>query len=137
MHQSVEEESVKRTVILILANGETVIGNVSKETSGYVELLSPFKILSMFNQAGNMNISIMKWDMTIDFEFPVRVFKTTIVACGKPNDTIIEYYRELLENKFDGSEDIDSSEETSLENDMEQIEARLRELMKSKKDILH
>ena len=134
MHQPVEEENTDRTMILKLSNGETVIGTVSKETQGYVELVYPFKLLSLFNPSGNMNLSIMKWDMTIDFDFPVRVFKATIVACGKPNDKIVEYYREVLEKGFDASEE---TEESSLENDMEQIEARLKELMKTKKDTLH
>ncbi len=132
MHQPVEEEHTDRTLILKLSNGETVIGTVSKETQGYVELTYPFRLMSMINQSGNMNLSIMKWDMTIDFDFPVRVFKSTIVACGKPNDKIVEYYREVVENGFDASE-----EEETAESNLEEIEEKIKEIMKSSKGNLH
>lgn len=132
MHQLVEEHSENRLMIMKLTNGETIIGNVSKETQGYVEVSLPFKLITFFNQRGNMNLSIIKWDFTIDFDYPVRIFKPTIVACGKPNDQMIQSYRELIENGFDTNGESEE-EETTTEQDLESIEEKIAEVMKQLK----
>jgi len=127
MHQPVEEET-NRTLILKLSNGETVIGNVSKETPSYVELTNPFRIM-MIPNGMHMSLTILRWDMTIDFDYPVRVFKNTIVACGKPNETMMMNYNEVVSNGFDTSE----PEEESTEKDLEMIEEKIGELVKEAK----
>ena len=127
MHQPVEEET-NRTLILKLSNGETVIGNVSKETPSYVELTNPFRIM-MIPNGMHMSLTILRWDMTIDFDYPVRVFKNTIVACGKPNETMMMNYNEVVSNGFDTSE----PEEESTEKDLETIEEKIGELVKEAK----
>jgi len=127
MHQPVEEET-NRTLILKLSNGETVIGNVSKETPSYVELTNPFRIM-MIPNGMHMSLTILRWDMTIDFDYPVRVFKNTIVACGKPNETMMLNYNEVVSNGFDTSE----PEEESTEKDLETIEEKIGELVKEAK----
>jgi hypothetical protein len=128
MHQPVEEEP-SRTLILKLSNGETVIGNVSKETPSYVELTNPFRIM-MIPNGMHMSLTILRWDMTIDFDYPVRVFKSTIVACGKPNETMMMNYNEVVSNGFDSNE---SEEEESTEKDLETIEEKINELVKKAK----
>jgi hypothetical protein len=127
MHQPVEEET-NRTLILKLSNGETVIGNVSKETPSYVELTNPFRIM-MIPNGMHMSLTILRWDMTIDFDYPVRVFKNTIVACGKPNETMMMNYNEVVSNGFDTSE----PEEESTEKNLETIEEKIGELVKEAK----
>lgn len=126
MHQPAEEQSENRLMIIKLANGETIIGSISKESQGYVEVTLPFKLLTLYNQRGNMNLSIIKWDFTIDFDYPVRIFKSTIVACGKPNDQMVQTYREVIENGFDTNDE----EETTTEQDLESIEEKIAEVMK-------
>lgn len=133
MHQPNEESDVSRILVVKLSNGETVVGTVTKETSGYIELTDPYKLVMMLNKSGNMNLTIMKWDMTIDFDYPVRVFKNTIVACGKPNDKMVETYREIVENGFDVSEEGDGS----LEDDLDTIESKLKEILKNSKGTIH
>lgn len=136
MHQPLEEQMKDRLMIVKLANGETVIGNVQKETQGYIEIILPFKLATFINQRGNINLTIIKWDITIDFDYPVRVFKSTIVACGKPNDQIIKTYKELVEGGFDTN--MQESEETSTESDLETLEEKILQLMiQSKNQKLH
>jgi hypothetical protein len=129
MHQPVEEETINRTLILKLSNGETVIGDVTKETPNYVELSNPFRIM-MIPNGMHMSLTILRWDMTIDFDYPVRVFKSTIVACGKPNETMMMNYNEVVSNGFDSNE---SEEEESTEKDLETIEDKINELVKQAK----
>ena len=129
MHQPVEEEPENRALILKLSNGETVIGTVTKETQGFVELTNPFRIMIIPNGM-HMSLTILRWDMTIDFNYPVRVFKNTIVACGKPNETMMMNYNEVVSNGFDSNE---SEEEESTEKDLESIEEKINELVKQAK----
>lgn len=129
MHQPVEEETPDRALILKLSNGETVIGNVTKETPSYVELTNPFRIM-MIPNGMHMSLTILRWDMTIDFDYPVRVFKSTIVACGKPNETMMMNYNEVVSNGFDSNE---SEDEESTEKDLETIEEKINELVKQAK----
>lgn len=133
MHQPVEEEN--RTLILKLSSGETVVATVSKETQGYVEVMNPFRVMLIPNGNG-MSLTILRWDMTIDFDYPVRIFKNTIVACGKPNEAMQSNYNEIVANGFDTSEE--EEEESSTENDLEKIEEKVKELLKqSKSSKLH
>lgn len=131
MHQPIEEQQENRLMVIKLANGETVIGNVSRETQGYIELSMPFKLMTFLNQRGNINLSIIKWDVTIDFDYPVRVFKNTIVACGKPTDHMVQSYKEVIEGGFDT--DMEESEETTTEQDLETIEEKVAALIKQAK----
>lgn len=127
MHQPAEEES--RTLILKLSNGETVVATVTKETQGYVEVMNPFRVMLIPN-GHSMSLTILRWDMTIDFDYPVRIFKNTIVACGKPNETMQTNYNEIVANGFDTNEE---EEESSTENDLEKIEEKVKELLKQAK----
>lgn len=130
MHQPVESiANDDRLMIIKLANGETVIGNVERETQGYVEIKTPFKLIMFFNQRGNINLSIVKWDLTIDMDYPVRVFKNTIVACGKPTEQMVKNYREVVEGGFD----TDMEDESTTEQDLETIEEKVAELLKQTK----
>ena len=126
MHQPAVEET-GRVLILKLTNGETVVGTVAKETQGYIELTNPFRLL-MIPNGRTMGLTIIRWDMTIDFDYPVRVFKNTIVACGKPNDIMLSTYNEVVSHGFDTSE-----EESSAESDLQEIEDKIGELVKEAK----
>lgn len=126
MHQPPEEE-VGRVLVLKLANGETVVGTVAKESQGYIELSNPFRLMMVPN-GSTMSLTILRWDMTIDFDYPVRVFKNTIVACGKPNDHMLSTYTEVVTHGFDTNETEDEDESS-----VEEVEDRLKEILKTSK----
>jgi hypothetical protein len=127
-----EEVDGGRVLILKLSSGETVVGSVVKETQGYIELSNPFKLLMVYNGA-SMNLTIIRWDMAIDFNYPVRVFKNTIVACAKPKDEMVAAYTEVVVSDADTSE-----EESSTENDLQTIQDEVSDLiMQAKRSKLH
>lgn len=126
MHQPHEEE-VGRVLVLKLANGETVVGTVAKESQGYIELSNPFRLV-MIPNGSTMSLTILRWDMTIDFDYPVRVFKSTIVACGKPNDHMLTTYTEVVTHGFDTNET-----EDEVESSDQEAEDRLKEMVKNSK----
>jgi hypothetical protein len=79
--QQQKENTDKVCKVLKLSNGETIIGNISKETVSYIDVEIPLKILIMVNpQENKMNMSVLKWDPGFDYKYPVRVYKTSIVA---------------------------------------------------------
>lgn len=130
MHQPVEEIKESRLMIVKLANGETVMGQVERETQGYIEMKMPLKLVTFFNQKGNLTLSVLKWDVSIDFDYPVRIFKSTIVACGKPNENMTNNYNEIMTSGFTPDE-----EETSTEQDLETIEEKIAALMNQTKGV--
>jgi hypothetical protein len=97
-----EERSITPNItickVLKLSNGETIIGNIIKETVSYIDVNKPLKILIMIRpELSQMNMSITNWDPTIDYALPIRVYKNSIVACAEPNQMIIKNYHEILE----------------------------------------
>lgn len=131
MHQPVEEIQENRLMIVKLANGETVVGQIERETQGYIEMKMPLKLVTFFNQRGNLTLSVLKWDVSIDFDYPVRIFKSTIVACGKPNDNMTKNYNDIMTSGFTPDEE----EETSTEQDLETIEEKIAALMNQTKGV--
>lgn len=127
MHQPIENQDTV-SLILKLANGETIIGIVEKETPTHIELRKPFRLVTIMTQEGNLSLTIMKWDITMDFNYPVRLFKTTIVACAKPNELMQKNYDGILLNGFDSSEDEEEKDTVSLD------EEALDKIMKELKD---
>lgn len=133
MHQPVEAQSniEERIVVLKLANCETMVATVFKETNGYIEVMQPFRIIVAPTQSGSISLSLFKWDFTTDEDYPVRLFKTTIVSCSKPNAMMLGYYRDAIlssENEEYGAE------EKTAEENLEEIEKRMIEILKEAKD---
>lgn len=127
MHQPTEnQDSV--ALILKLANGETIIGTVEKETPTHIEIRKPFRLVTIMNQEGNLSLTIMKWDITMDFNYPVRLFKTTIVACAKPNAEMLKGYEDILKNGFNSSDD---DEDDTVSIDEEAMDKIMKELKDS------
>jgi hypothetical protein len=88
--------------ILKLSNGETIMGNISKETQSYIDVEMPLKILVMVNpQQSKMHMSVLKWDPGFDYKYPVRVYKTSIVACAEPTEMMLKNYGELIVEKVE------------------------------------
>ena len=105
--------------VLKLSNGETIIGNITKETVSYIDVNRPLKILIMVRQdMSAINMSVMRWDPTFDYTLPIRVYKNSIVACAEPNELMVRNYNEVLEQADKPEED--QSDETTESGDMMQ-----------------
>jgi len=63
-----------------------------------------------------MNMSVLKWDPGFDYKYPVRVYKTSIVACAEPTELMMKNYGELIVDKST-REEIEEDEITEV-NDM-------------------
>lgn len=133
MHQPVENSSSieERIVIMKLANCETVIGTVFNETNGFIEMMQPFRVMVTPTQTGNISLSLFKWDFTSDENYPVRLFKMSIVSCSKPNEMMLGYYRDAILSSE--NDEYEESEKTAEEN-LEEIEKKMMEILKEAKD---
>jgi len=120
MHQ--EEQNIDKVCkVLKLSNGETIIGNVSKETPSYIDVEMPLKILLMIHpQESRMNMSVMKWDPGFDYKYPVRVYKNSIVACAEPTELMVKNYAELIIENSSRKEN-DEDEITELNDIMTEL----------------
>lgn len=118
MHEE-KQNSDKVCKVLKLSNGETIIGNISKETPSYIDVDMPLKILFMIHPDGvKMNLSVLKWDPTIDYNYPVRVYKTSIVACAEPNNMMMNNYNEILTENDSKEDDQKEDDEITELNDV-------------------
>ena len=105
--------------VIKLSNGETIIGNITKETVSYIDVNMPLKILIMVRpDLSTMNMSVMKWDPTFDYALPIRVYKNSIVACAEPNEMMVKNYNEVLEQATKPEEE--QGDEITEVNDMMQ-----------------
>jgi hypothetical protein len=116
-----------------LSNGETIIANVQKETTSYIEIENPLKFIMYMSNSGKLSISILKWDPTFSNQYPVRIYKTSIVACAEPTLDIIKNYDEIIGNghHLDSNIEEGDEEETSKEDSLEVL------LKSHKSDIIH
>jgi hypothetical protein len=120
MHQ--EQQDTKICKVLKLSNGETIIGNISKETPSYIDVETPLKILIMVHpQESRMNMSVLKWDPSFDYKFPIRVYKTSIVCCAEPTELMLKNYGELVTEPSVKEEEIEEDEITELNDIMSEL----------------
>jgi hypothetical protein len=111
-----------------LSNGETIIANVKKETVSYIEIDDPLKFVMYMTNSGKLSITILKWDPTFNTQYPVRIYKTSIVACAEPTSDIIKNYDEIIDSGLHLEERIEEGTE----------EETLKSLLKThKSDIIH
>ena len=112
--------------VLKLSNGETIIGNITKETVSYIDVNRPLKILIMVRQdMSAINMSVMRWDPTFDYTLPIRVYKNSIVACAEPNELMVRNYNEVLDQANKPEED-QSDETTEVGDMMQEILRRVK-----------
>lgn len=135
MHQPQEEkEKLSICKILKLSNGETIIGNITTETVSYIDVNMPFKVVLIPQPEQNrLNLSVLKWDPTFDYNLPVRVYKTSIVACAEPTDMMMKNYSELLvgiknEELKEEKDDVQTNEVFS------ELEDMMKEILKRSKN---
>ncbi len=111
--------------VLKLSNGETIIGNITKETVSYIDVNKPLKIMIMVRQdMSAMNMSVMKWDPTFDYGVPIRVYKNSIVACAEPSKMMMKSYNEVLDQGNNPEEE---------ENEIMESSDLMQELLKKVK----
>jgi hypothetical protein len=118
--------------VLKLSSGETVIGNITEESRGYVEVHRPLKVVLHPTPTGNMAVALMKWDPVADFDLPSRIFKQSIVSVSEPSDEFKENYIEIYDkySKKDFEVEVPEKEDDTSEN-LSKIEEMLKEMMQS------
>lgn len=120
--------------VLKLSNGETIIGNVVRETVSYIEIENPLKFMTYMTNSGRMSISIMKWDPTFDTSTGVRIYKTSLVACADPSPDILQNYNEIIQDGLH----LDNLEVDTPEEESSNVDSLIDTLLKTyKSDIIH
>ena len=112
--------------VLKLLTGETIICSIAQETKTYIDVEKPIKILVAPVGKDSFNVMLVKWDPTVDFSLPVRVFKQSIVSVAEPNNDFRESYMEVY-NKYDVKE-FDSKERDEIDDLSDELE-RLVEML--------
>ena len=138
MHQQEEEHPDKSDQIckvFKLSNGETIICIVTKETPSYIEVEVPFRLNMMYTPHGTVNLAIMKWDHTINYDQPIRVYKNSIVAVADPDVDMYRNYTGMI-NATPG-EAVDDDDETPETGNTEIDKVMTNLLHNFKSDKMH
>ena len=114
--------------VLKLLTGETIICSIAQETKTYIDVEKPIKILVAPVGKDSFNVMLVKWDPTVDFSLPVRVFKQSIVSVAEPNNDFRESYMEVY-NKYD-VKDSESEERDEIDDLSDELEALVDMLAK-------
>lgn len=117
--------------ILKLSTGETIAGNVVEETSLYVDVMRPVRLVVAPKGETSVSILFARWDHTVDFDLPIRIFKTGLVSVGEPTEEFKQSYKEMYD-EIDGKKNTlsfdDEEEEPAIEDD---LSTELGEILKS------
>jgi hypothetical protein len=95
--------------LIKMANGETILGNVSQESRGYVEVEFPMKVIITQRSSDandtSFRMTLTKWDPLMNYSLPLRLFKHGIVAVAEPTTAIVSSYQELYEEHLSSLND--------------------------------
>lgn len=119
--------------VLKLATGETIIGSVETESATYVDVHRPIKILIAPRGEETFNVVMIKWDPTVDFNLPVRVFKSSIVSVAEPANEFRKSYLEIYEDYEQKNSSKDKEEDLEL-NTVDDLSAELEKLVSMMKN---
>lgn len=119
--------------VLKLATGETIIGSVETESATYVDVHRPIKILIAPRGEETFNVVMIKWDPTVDFNLPVRVFKSSIVSVAEPATEFRKSYLEIYEEYEQKTSSKDKEEDLEL-NTVNDLSAELEKLVSMMKN---
>ena len=131
MHQEnteLEKSGFKICKVLKLSNMDTIIGDVIKETQSYIDVMLPLKLLMVYHADGKITLSVVKWDLTMDYKHPIRVYKTSLVACGEPTEEMVSNYRESLNSMMSKEEDV---LEENYEDEITELDEMMKKILKS------
>jgi hypothetical protein len=110
--------------LIKMANGETILGNVSQESRGYVEVDFPMKVIITQRSADandtSFRMTLTKWDPLMNYSLPLRLFKHGIAAVAEPTAAIISSYQELYEEHISSLNDEEDEYETTREESSEE-----------------
>jgi hypothetical protein len=117
--------------VIKLSNGETIIGSITKEERNYILVERPIRSHIVPISEGTYRVMLVRWDPTIDFSLPVKVFKENIISVGDPTKEFLDSYLEVYNNyeKYllqEDAEEEDEYEEKEGEVDNEKIEAIMK-----------
>ena len=117
--------------VIKLSNGETIIASITKEERNYILVERPIRSHIVPIEEGTYRVMLVRWDPTIDFSLPVKVFKENIISVGDPTKEFLDSYLEVYNNyeKYllqEDAEEEDEYEEKEGEVDNEKIEAIMR-----------
>jgi hypothetical protein len=122
--------------VLKLSTGETIIASIEVEATSFIDIRRPVKVILVPQNENTFTAMMMKWDSSMNFDLPVRIFKSSIVSVAEPTesfkDSYIEIYSEFETylNGIDDSEDqrdVRDVSDDDLSSDLEKI----MKLMKS------
>jgi hypothetical protein len=122
--------------ILKLSSGDTVIGNIVEESTRYIDIHRPMRVVIVPRvlEENTFHMSMMKWDPLINFSLNSRIFKQSIVSVSEATDDVLEVYTELY-NQFETgeheenivmrnrNEESDSEEETKRKKTLANVSA--------------
>jgi hypothetical protein len=115
--------------VIKLSNGETIIGSITKEERNYILVERPIRSQIVPIAEGTYRVMLVRWDPTMDFSLPVKVFKENIISVGEPTKEFLESYLDVYNNYEsyllqDEEEEIEDETEDKVDN--EKIEAIMK-----------
>jgi hypothetical protein len=107
--------------IIKLVTGETIAGNVVEETSLYIDVMRPVRLIVAPKKDNSVSIIFGKWDYTVNFDLPIRVFKSGLVSVGEPMDDFKNSYKEMYNEAEKEILSFDEKEDDDLSSELEEI----------------
>ncbi len=134
MQEKEQNKSDQICKVFKLSNGETIICIVTKETPSYIEVEGPFRLNMIYTPHGTVNLAIMKWDHTMNYDQPIRVYKNSIVAVADPDVDMYRNYTGMIHATPDESdEDEDVVNVNTSNTEMDKLMTNMLHNFKSDK----
>jgi hypothetical protein len=87
----------------------------------------------MYTPHGTVNLAMFKWDHTIDYNAPIRIYKNSIVAVADPSEDMFENYSGMISAKTDSEEDKEEETPEASNTEIENLMTKLLQNFKSDK----
>lgn len=113
--------------VLKLSTGETIITSVEVEATSFIDIRRPVKIMLVPRDENTFSAMMVKWDSSMNFDLPVRIFKTAIVSVAEPTESFRESYIEIYSefetylNETEESDKQENEKEDDISSDLEKI----------------
>jgi hypothetical protein len=124
--------------IIRLVTGENIAGNVVEETSVYIDVMQPVRIVVAPKGPTSVSVMYTKWDHIANPEAPVRIFKSGIVGVLEPTTDFKETYAETYYEKEEETLSFDDEDdEDDLSNELEEIVNNLQKMASNTNNTYH
>lgn len=113
--------------VLKLSTGETIIASVEVEATFFIDIRRPVKIMLVPRDENTFSAMMVKWDSSMNFNLPVRIFKAAIVSVAEPTESFRESYIEIYSefetylNETEESDKQENEKEDDISSDLEKI----------------